>query len=278
MSEQPPLPNFLIVGAARAGTTSLARYLEVHPDAFIPLMKEVDFFDREDNYRRGVDWYRSHFAGGAGKTAIGEASPYYMLIPDAVPRMASLLPDARLIVLLRNPVDRAYSHYWMRRCWKVEKRGFRTAVTEESAGSARVPEYLPGGMYCAQLKHICKYYPRDAVHIVLFEDLRRDPGLVFAEACRFLGIDPNFVPPNLGVNHNPNYSFRSVRLWWWLNRWRQKPGVMRQLTLNIDRFNLRLFRYPPMDAITRGALLDWFQTPNRQLEEWLGRKLTEWER
>ena len=278
MSELPPLPNFFIVGAARAGTTSLARYLGAHPQAFIPWVKEVDFFDREDHYKRGVEWYRKQFSDFRGEKAIGDASPYYMFIPAAIPRMAALLPGARLIVLLRHPVDRAYSHYWLRRSYKTEKRDFRTAVTEESAGTARVPTYLAGSMYCAQLRHICEHYPRDALHIALFEDLMRDPRSVFADACRFLEIDSKFVPPNLGLNFNPTYSFKSVRVWFWLNRWRQQEGFMRPLVLALDRLNLSPFRYPRMDAVTRAALLDWFREPNRQLEEWLGRKLPEWER
>ena len=114
--------------------------------------------------------------------------------------------------------------------------------------------------------------------MALFEDLQRDPGAVFAKVCTFLGIDPTFVPPNLGLIHNINYRFKSVRLWWWLNRWRQRKGVMRPLVLGVDRFNLTPFRYPPMDPALRAALLDWFREPNRQLEDWLGRRLPEWER
>jgi len=160
----------------------------------------------------------------------------------------------------------------------VEKRDFRAAVSEESAGLAHNPEYLPGGMYCAQLKHICQYYPRSAVHVAFFEDLTRDPRSVFADICRFLDIDAGFTPANLGLNYNPNYSFKSVRFRFWLNRWRQREGIMRQLVLALDRLNLRLIQYPPLDVVTRAALLDWFREPNRQLEEWLGRRLPEWER
>lgn len=277
----PPLPNFFIVGAARAGTTSLARYLETHPQVFIPLIKEVDFFDREENYRKGVDWYRRQFAGAGGESAIGDASPFYMFIPDAIPRMAALLPEARLIVLLRNPVDRAYSHYWMLRKQhprNVETRDYREAVSAEAAGTSRNPLYLAGGMYCAQLKHICKFYPREAVHVALFEDIRRDAATVFADVCRFLGIDASFIPPVLGAVYNPNYQFRAVRLWWWLRRWRYNAGVMRGLVRAVDRINVRPFSNPPMDEITRAALLDWFRGPNQELEKWLGRKLPEWER
>src|SRR5688572_14326389 len=107
------LPDFLIVGAMRSGTTSLHKYLQAHPDVFVASGKEVHFFDRR--YGRGLDWYRSRFAGVTTERVVGEATPAYMYDENAIARIAHDLPDARLIVVLRNPVDRAYSHYWRNR-------------------------------------------------------------------------------------------------------------------------------------------------------------------
>jgi hypothetical protein len=105
------LPNFLIVGAMKSGTTSLARYLGAHPQAYVAPEKEINFFERGYVWNRGVDWYASRFEGAGDALAVGEASPSYMYWPTAIERMASVVPDARLIALLRDPVERAYSHY-----------------------------------------------------------------------------------------------------------------------------------------------------------------------
>src|SRR4051812_42429120 len=105
-------PDFLIVGAAKAGTTSLAAYLAEHPDVFMARRKELHFFGREKEYRRGWEWYCSHFEGAGDARAVGEATPDYMWRERAVERIAQDLPKARIIATLRHPVDRAYSHYW----------------------------------------------------------------------------------------------------------------------------------------------------------------------
>lgn len=105
------LPNFLIVGAARAGTTSLYYYLKQHPDVFMSPKKEIDFFDVDKNFEKGLDWYERYFEGYTGQKAIGEASPLYMYLEKVPKRIAKVIPDVKLIFILRNPVDRAYSHY-----------------------------------------------------------------------------------------------------------------------------------------------------------------------
>ncbi len=105
------LPDFIILGAQRAGTSSLYYYLSQHPQILPAVRKELHFFD--DHYRRGLGWYRSQFpTRGARGTITGEATPYYLSHPHAPARIQRLLPQARLIVLLRNPVERAISHYF----------------------------------------------------------------------------------------------------------------------------------------------------------------------
>jgi hypothetical protein len=104
-----PLPDFLILGAQKAGTTALYAYLRWHPEITGPSWKEVSYFDR--HYRRGLSWYRGHFPIGAGDRLVGEASPGYLFHPLAPERVRATVPDAKLIALLRDPVDRALSHY-----------------------------------------------------------------------------------------------------------------------------------------------------------------------
>ena len=127
-------PTFLIVGAMRSGTTTLARQLGSHPEVFMAAEKEVHFFDL--HHDEGVDWYAGRFAGGAREREIGEATEY---MHDGCPRrrMGAELPDARLIVILRDPVSRAYSHYWLNRAKGMERLGFAEAIAAEPTASAR---------------------------------------------------------------------------------------------------------------------------------------------
>jgi hypothetical protein len=187
------LPNFLIIGAMRSGTSSLAYYLRAHPDVFMAGNKELHFFT--DRYDRGLDWYRHQFEGSAGHTAIGEATPTYMYDPVAVERMSTVLPDAKLVAVLRNPVDRAYSHYWHQVEKQRESASFADAVAAEStrlAGTSGIERrawaYLEKGRYLEQLNKVCAVYPREALHVLLFEDLRDRPGEVFDALCGLLGV------------------------------------------------------------------------------------------
>src|SRR5947209_8592328 len=123
-----PLPNFLILGAQKAGTTALYAYLRWHPEITGPSFKEVSFFDR--HYARGERWYRAHFPARR-RPFVGEASPSYLFHPLVPERVARLLPDARLVAILRNPVDRAFSHYQHEVSLGREPLSFEEAVAHE---------------------------------------------------------------------------------------------------------------------------------------------------
>ena len=123
------LPTYLIAGTVRSGTTSLHRALRRHPEVFAPGEKELHFFDRQ--FDRGVGWYESLFADAPGTGPVGEATPNYVYDDHAVERMAGVVPDARVVVLLRDPVERAYSQYWMQRSAHHETLDFADAVAAE---------------------------------------------------------------------------------------------------------------------------------------------------
>ena len=135
------LPNFVVIGAMRSGSTSLYKYLQAHPDVFMP-RKEIHFFDVK--WDRGIAWYHTRFEGYAGQTAIGEATPTYLADPVALDRMAATIPDARLVAVLRDPIDRAYSHYWMEhapraRSADVRRGGRRRTRTTARGSGLRLP-------------------------------------------------------------------------------------------------------------------------------------------
>ncbi len=271
------LPNFLIVGAMRSGTTSLTRYLRSNPQVFMAQPKELHFFDFE--YEQGVDWYRSHFADAGGVRAVGEATPNYLYIDEAMPRLAELVPDARLVAILRNPVDRAYSHYWHNRAVGREELSFEEALEAESERiRSRDPHpraywsYVDRGRYERQLRRIEELYPRESLQVLLFEDLLAAPEQTYRSMCRFIGADAEHRPPELGEAVNSFVTFRSRAL---RSVTRRMPKSARRA---VGRLNARSESYPPMASATRARLLEGFRQDNAALARWLGRDLAEWDR
>ena len=270
------LPDFLIIGAMRSGTTSLSVYLGAHPNVFIPEQKEIRFFDR--HFANGSDWYREQFRGAGERAVVGEASPGYMYLPQAVSRMAEALPDARLIALLRDPVDRAYSHYWMNQALGKESLSFTEALAQESERIARGARradysYMDRGRYVRQLLDVSAHYPREQLHVVLFDDLERNPLETYRDVCRFLRIDADHVPRKLGTAVNRFVTFRSLDVW---RSARERNPLARRV---LERANTRRrSSYPPLEPAVRMALAEEFEADNRALEGWLGRSLAGWTR
>jgi hypothetical protein len=212
------LPDFLIIGAQKAGTTSLASYLAAHPGVVPSKCKEVHFFDL--NYEKGVDWYRSHFSivGQGMRSRIrgrrmqtGEASPYYIFHPLAAWRAFDLLPAARVIVLLRDPVDRAYSHYHHEIRLGAESLSFEDAIEAEDHRIAQEGQrltldssyisfnyqhftYLKRGIYADQIKRWLRYYRPEQVLILSSEQFFKDPASEYQRVLQFLGLPPWDLP------------------------------------------------------------------------------------
>jgi hypothetical protein len=253
------LPEFVIVGAAKAGTTSLYGWLGRHPFIRPAWKKEVHFFDY--NHFRGADWYRSHFPLESERAAFatehgrpfitGEASPSYISHPWVPERMAALLPDAKLIVALRNPVDRAYSQYQMSCRENEETLDFAAAVRAEEARLA--PErarlaadrrynswpigcwsYLMRSRYAEQLERWLAHFPRAQFHFLTLEELARDPQPVLDAVHEFLGV-PAHAYPALQPLHTAAYS--------------------------------------ELDPELRAELVDYFRPHNERLYEMVGRDL-----
>jgi Sulfotransferase domain len=271
------LPTFLVIGAMRSGTTTLARSLGGHPEVFIPPEKEIHYFDQ--NFDKPIDWYRGWFEAADGLPAVGEATATYMYERDAPERMAGVVPDARLVAILRNPIDRAYSHYWHERNLRRETLSFREALSaepERTATAEVLPRlrfaYLDRSRYLPQLQRVCAHFPRERVHVLILEDFQRDPSTHYGRLCRFLGVVDTFSPPDLGRVFNRYASYRSARLRAWTRRLPWEPA--RRL---VGRLNIRGFEYPPMDADLRRELRSKFAEDNAALAEWLGHDLSVWD-
>lgn len=191
-------PGFIIIGAQKGGTTSLYHYLTEHPDVGTPLKKEIHYFDF--NVDKGPDWYLAHFPLRGEAVVVGEASPSYLPHPDAPGRLYALLPEVKLIALLRHPVDRAYSHHQMNVRKGVETLPFEEAIAREperladggdpssSQGNWRFFSYLSRGFYAEQLERWLTFFPRENMLIIKSEDLYEEPGQIYNQTLEFLGL------------------------------------------------------------------------------------------
>ena len=204
----PPLPGLVIAGAMKAGTTSLFEYLAGHPQLVPSRHKEVHFFDR--GFHRGTGWYRRRFrlppAGGGGARTF-ESSPYYMFEPRVPARMRATIPEAKLVFLLRDPVDRAFSHYHNNRRLDREPLSFEDALDAEATRLAgeetrlladprytsrlhQRSSYLARGRYVEQLIRWREHFPAEQMLVLDAGRLFCEPRRVVAEVVAFLGLEP----------------------------------------------------------------------------------------
>jgi hypothetical protein len=189
------LPTFIVIGAMKAGTTSLWRYLSDHPDVFMAVEKEPEFFVEEKTWGRGRAWYESLFADGATSAARGEAStsytkhPFFAGVPE---RMVSVVPDARLVYVLRHPVERIVSQYRhaLRAGW--EKVPLERALETN-------PQYVDISSYASQLERYLAHFDRGRILTVLAEDLRGDRHATMRGVFAFVGVDPTWEPAEPGA-------------------------------------------------------------------------------
>ena len=215
------LPDFLIIGAMKSGTTTLFRMLSSHEGVVEPATKEVQYFNQPDNYARGDAWYRAHFPTHQAMEArsrelgyralTGEATPA-MSAPAYAPNAARLVPDARLIVSLRDPVERAWSHYQhMRRHAIPDRVSFPEAIDRELTWLERgdrltddnyrkvAPRlhrlgYINRGQYAEQLEHWFTHFSRDRFLILNFEQWTRDPEATASRLAEHVGLPPHRLP------------------------------------------------------------------------------------
>ncbi|MGH2784118.1 MAG: sulfotransferase family protein [Actinomycetota bacterium] len=272
-AEDGRLPDFVVIGAMRAGTTSLARYLGAHPNVFMPSKKELHFFDW--NYGRATDWYRTQFADASPGDVAGEATPIYIVYPESMRRLATDCPDARLLVVLRDPVSRAYSHYLYNRMLGFEPLGFREAIDAEqqrppAMTDRRTFDYVARGRYLEQLRRVSELFPREALHVLLLEDMKRDAAGTYRDVCRFLGVDDAFRPENLGESLNSYSTYRSKAL---AKAARSLPAPVARVARRVNR---RPAAPPPMPADVRAELERRFAEDNASLASWLGKDLSVW--
>jgi len=255
------IPDFIIIGAQRGGTTSLYAYLCRHPAVLPAAMKEVHFFDT--NFQRGLSWYRAQFPSVMHKrlaeqlhgtpVITGEASPYYLFHPRVPERVAALLPATKLIVLLRNPVLRAYSHYHHEVERGHEQLSFEEALTQEEVRTREEVEqleqneyyysynhqhytYQTRGLYAEQLERWFQYFPREQFLILKSEDFYAHTSAALEQVATFLNIAP-------------------------------APFQRTQYTA----LNGSTYKQPEMNALTKRRLMEYYHPHNTRLYQLLNR-------
>lgn len=235
-----PGPNFFIAGAPKCGTTALYAYLRQHPDVFMPDVKEPHFFgsDLGFRYRRrpSPEKYRSYFRGSAGRIRIGEASVWYLYSTRAATEIRAAVPDARIIAMVRNPVEMIPSLHAQFVYNGHEDLTLGEALDAQPARARgeRIPPAanFPNGLlytrvatFSEQLQRYFEVFGRDGVHVIVFDDFQASPATAYADAVQFLGISAEHAPDFTVVN--PNKVVRSIKFSRLVNRppeWARRIG------------------------------------------------------
>ena len=296
-----PLPNFLVIGAGRSGTTSLHHYLGQHPDVFIPANKAPSYFyccdtpPSADPYQhlvsrnyfvRDFAQYRALFDAARNERAIGEVSPVYLATTQAASRIAERIPEVKLLAIVRNPIERAYARFLGRTRDGLERRTSFAAIVrdEREAGLLRDDAsgtYVASGLVFHFLESYLERFPRESFCVRLFEDLKSDAEGLVSDLFEYLGVDKTYRP-SVERRHNPSGgTIRQpiVRHLWTstgLLRARLRPFVpvgMRDALfgmLPIERSDR------PLDAAVRAELIEVFREDVLKLQDWMDRDLSAW--
>jgi hypothetical protein len=269
------LPDFLIVGVQKGGTSSLAASLGNHPDVYV-LGGEGHFFDRDFIWEQGLDAYAAMFRGHRGQAVMGENTPMYASHPEVPARIASSLPEVRLIWLFRNPVDRAYSHYWLAVAKGRERETFARRMAATMAGDCTSP-YLVRGRYAEEVERYLERFDRSQVLFLLSDRFQSEPRSVLKDTCRFLGVTTDVDFDEVYLERNSTRIPKSLRLQAWGSWVCFRDGQLRRERLwkAINRLNLRP-GYPPMDPATRRTLEEYFAPLNGRLADLIGLDVSAW--
>ena len=297
------LPDFLIIGAAKSGTTTLFDYLCLHPQFYNPIKdadffnfkkkhiyKEPNFFSRDNIYAKGIDWYAFLFSRAEPHQVCGEATTDYTKypqFPESAARIAQHLPHVKMIYIMRHPVDRAYSYYLQLKAKSKFEETFEEHIQKTSVS-------LDGSNYILQIEQYLKFFPRESFLFLLMDDLSQHPKETLKKVCNFIGIDDeidllkeNEVKSNQ-ARKRLEYTYR-FRLTAPL---RKVPGVNSVRTLLPQSWRDQAYRLlkrtpygewvkkeylpQPMRPETRQMLLERFHESNQKLAEFLNRDLSHW--
>lgn len=296
------LPNFLIVGAAKSGTSSLDYYLSQHPEIYIPRKKEAHYFSIPDfpaSFRgpgdegmneytiRSRTDYERLFDDVREEKAVGESSVFYLYYPETAERIRQEIPDAKILIILRNPVDRAFSAYMHLIRDEREHLPFDQALAAEA--SRKQMDYEPMwlyqelGLYSEQVKRYLDVFGPSQVKVIVFEEFIANPHAALKDVFQFLGVDAEFtVDTSIRLNESGQVKSR------WLYNFISKPNFLKEAikplfpTAVRERLGLRaksmVLEKATMESQVRAQLADNFAPEIGKLEALLNRDLKKWKR
>ena len=288
--------DFAVIGAQRSGTTTLCDVLQQHPQLYLPATKEVQYFTVEAFRQRGPRYLEPHYRNAGPDQRLGLADVQLLFHPDGARLLRDHHPDVKLIVILRDPVERAYSAYWF-----IHNAGldpaptFEEALRRERTGGGATEwdrahlDHLAHGQYATQLRRYLERFGRDRLHVLLTEDLWEDARSATRSLFRWLGVDPDPPGVQYGLRSNAAARRRSVTLQRLLGRQNRlkrwvrsvvddhtRVRVREAVLSRLDSWNRAPFEAPPMNPNTRTQLVEQYADEIRDLERLIDRDLSAW--
>ena len=273
------LPNFLIIGAQKAGTSWLAYHLEKHPEIYLP-KREIHYFDKGFNYKKGLSWYKKHFDAATTEKAIGEKTPEYLWangvgwedhLSDVHQKLYETLPNAKLIITLRNPIDRAISaiNHIIRSGRISPLHNVNELLIGKKQDLVKRYGILEKGLYYRQLSEYINLFGREKIMILIFENMISEPQKTIDIVCDFLKVNPYKITEN--ENEKVNQSQFS----------RTKIAIDYHFPLlkGVTKRYQHLFQTGKIkpNPSTLKALADFYYEENQKLFQLLGREIKSWE-
>ncbi|MBL7116117.1 MAG: sulfotransferase domain-containing protein [Kiritimatiellae bacterium] len=293
-------PNFLLIGPPKSGSTSLYHYLRQHPDVFMSPVKEPRFFGLDQNAaaiecerRRelpeselinDIETYKSLFSGVRHEKAVGEASARYLMTPGVPERIYAYNPEMKMITVLRQPADRAYSNYWWRKTSSIESaQTFAQALEEERSGKRdKWPRgrYIEGGYYANALKQYFRVFSRAQIKVYIFDDFIADPIGICQEIFEFLNVDSDFTPNVEKVWYSSGSFSNRIFQKLWDKSLVLRNAIRPHLPLGIRGWAFERvtsgMKKTPVPADERAELTEGYRDDILELQELIGRNLGHW--
>jgi hypothetical protein len=273
------LPNFLIIGSQKAGTTTLFHILKQHPEVYMSKKKEINFFFHEGLFNKGIMYYETFFQNlPLDKQIVGEASPGYLCHPESPIRIHKFLPNVKLLITVRNPIERAYSQYWDNRRRLSESLTFHETIDkylDDSYEPGKIG-YFSRGVYIKYINTYLEYFTHEQIKVMLFEDLITDPSGFYREIFRFLNVKPDFRIDDISKTYNPSSLWDNP----FYNFFFSNPHHHKYLHRSLKRFlfwgKKVVYKYPDMSVKDRKRLNEFYEPWNKELSDYLGRELFMW--
>jgi len=286
------LPNFLVIGSQKSATTWLYFRLKEHPDIFLPDTKEIGFFNEQNedlSYNEifdklGLPWYKNFFRHYSNQKAIGEVTPIYICDKSAHVRIARTLGQSKIIAILRNPVSRAYSHYWMAVGKGQTEKSFEQLIDENNE------RFIKRGLYYEQLKNYYDTFDSKNIMVILMEELYKNKQQTLKDIYQFLGVDVDFVSDTIEQKENSSFTIKYPKLNQMLedtilafrkNRLLSKLVDVAKETGIAERV-LRLSKkqvvYPDLPDNVHFKLTEYYKESNQKLSELINKDVSIWDK